>query len=175
MELLCLLGTRLVCVVPGIPWNLEESRETSGQSSQSEELNTNHTSLMVPDRSRGTCYEVAGTQSCPGLHSHQISPCHGCAQGHDSTPMCSQHIPLWEALIHFSAHSQLGKKGTDPVSMLQEAGKQPALLCAIRTTANKPHIQQLAALTLRGNTPCDTKGNHRQELIATTVGSVRTG
>lgn len=75
--------------------------------------------------------------------------------------MCSQQIPLWEALIHFSAHSQLGKKGTDPVGTLEEVGEQPALLRATRTTATKPHIQQLATLTLRGNTPCATEGNHR--------------
>lgn len=27
MKLLCLLGTHLVCVAPGIPWNLEEQRD----------------------------------------------------------------------------------------------------------------------------------------------------
>lgn len=75
--------------------------------------------------------------------------------------MCSQQIPLWEALIHFSAHSQLGKKGTDPVGTLEEVGEQPALLRATRTTATKPHIEQLATLILRGNTPCATEGNHR--------------
>lgn len=81
VKLLCLLGTHLVCAAPGIPWNLEESRETSGQCSHSKAPNTNHTSLMVPDGSRGTCHGVAGTQPCPGLHSHQMSPCHWLCPG----------------------------------------------------------------------------------------------